>query len=303
MIKESTYSRAYAACEAFFAETGQVPTIDAIKPLIGVNSPSTISTAIKDWKSALSQAVRKDQGIDPGVPKGLLDALSGLWEQALAEAKHSLKEKDEALQAKQTALDADVAALATETARVQQWVAITEQKFLEEICYLKKEISRLAAESLASLEQVEHFRTAATAAEKENAVLSEEIRQEKEKFRRIESQYDKEHDWALKRIEEEKDSHRQKTQNEMNRLQSETTRSKQTAELLQAKVDLLVKQADVNRNRIIELERSLADEKLKLAGLTLNEARLQNKLNTKEERIRSLVNKANKKNSSHKECF
>jgi Plasmid replication region DNA-binding N-term len=51
MIKKSTYTRAYEACEAFFAETGQMPTIDAIKPLIGVNSPSTISSAIKAWKN------------------------------------------------------------------------------------------------------------------------------------------------------------------------------------------------------------------------------------------------------------
>ena len=50
MIKNSTYTRAYEACEAFFAETGQMPTIDAIKPIIGVNSPSTISSAIKAWK-------------------------------------------------------------------------------------------------------------------------------------------------------------------------------------------------------------------------------------------------------------
>jgi hypothetical protein len=48
MIKISTYTRAYEACEAFFAETGQMPTIDAIKPLIGVNSPSTISNSHYD---------------------------------------------------------------------------------------------------------------------------------------------------------------------------------------------------------------------------------------------------------------
>ena len=56
MIKISTYTRAYEACETFFAETGQLPTIDAIKPLIGINSPSTISSAIKAWKAALSTA-------------------------------------------------------------------------------------------------------------------------------------------------------------------------------------------------------------------------------------------------------
>ena len=68
MIKKSTYMRAYGACEAFFAETGQMPTIDAIKPLIGVNSPSTISSAIKAWKAALSQTVKKIRGYCLGFP-------------------------------------------------------------------------------------------------------------------------------------------------------------------------------------------------------------------------------------------
>jgi hypothetical protein len=112
---------------------------------------------------------------------------------------------------------------------------------------------------------------------------------------RLEIHYDKEHDWALRRIEEEKDSHRQQTQQEMLRLQAETTRSKQAVDLMQAQFDTLSRQQEVNRDRISELERSLSDEKLKMAKLTLNEAKLQKELNAKNERIRTLVNKANKK--------
>jgi hypothetical protein len=58
---------------------------------------------------------------------------------------------------------------------------------------------------------------------------------------------------------------------------------------------MLSGQQEVNRDRISELESSLADEKLKMAKLTLNEAKLQKELNAKNERIRTLVNKANKK--------
>jgi hypothetical protein len=57
----------------------------------------------------------------------------------------------------------------------------------------------------------------------------------------------------------------------------------------------MVQQNDAYRNSISELERSLSDEKLKMAKLTLNEAKLQKELNVKAERIRTLVNKANKK--------
>ena len=135
----------------------------------------------------------------------------------------------------------------------------------------------------------------ATAAEKDNAVLKETIKQEHDKVQRLELRYDKEHDWALMRIEEEKDSHRQQTQQEIQHLQAETIRSKQAVDLMQAKFDMLSKQQEVNRDRITELERNLSDEKLKMAKLTLNEAKLQKELNAKNERIRTFVNKANKK--------
>jgi chromosome segregation ATPase len=295
MIKISTYTRAYDACEAFFAETGQMPTIDAIKPLIGVNSPSTISSAIKAWKNALSQTVKKDQGLQPVVPASLTDTVNALWQQALTEARQVFNARYDELQAQQATLVAQEAILNEESARIQQLLQLTEQKFQEEIAYLKKESERLTEESRLLTEQAERYRSLATEAEKDNAVLKETIKQEQDKVQRLEIQYDKEHDWALMRIEEEKDSHRQQTQQEMQRLQTETTRSKQAVDLMQSKFDRMSRQQEVNRDRITELERNLSDEKLKMAKLTLNEAKLQKELNAKNERIRTLVNKANKK--------
>ena len=295
MIKISTYTRAYEACEAFFAETGQMPTIDAIKPLIGVNSPSTISSAIKAWKNALSQTVKKDQGVLPGVPASLTDTVNALWQQALTEARQVFNERYDELQAQQAALVAQEAILNEESARIQQLLQLTEQKFQEEIAYLKKESERLTEDSRLLTEHAERYRTLATEAEKDNAVLKETIKQEQDKVQRLELRYDKEHDWALMRIEEEKDSHRQQTQQEMLRLQTETTRSKQAVDLMQAKFDTMSRQQEVNRDRISELERSLSDEKLKMAKLTLNEAKLQKELNAKNERIRAFSNKINKR--------
>jgi len=294
MIKISTYTRAYEACEAFFAETGQMPTIDAIKPLIGVNSPSTISSAIKAWKNDLSQSIKKDQGVLPGVPTSLTDTVNALWQHALTEARQVFNERYDELQAQQADLTAKETALNEETARIQQLLQLTEQKFQEEIAYLKMESDRLNANSRLLTEHAERYRALATEVEKDNAVLKETIKQEQDKVQRLEIQYDKEHDWALMRIEEEKDSHRQQTQQEMLRLQAETTRSKQSVDLMQAKFDRMVKQNDVYRNSISELERSLSDEKLKMATLTLNEAKLQKELNAKYERIRSLLKKTKK---------
>lgn len=294
-MKKNTYTRAYEACEVFFIESGQIPTIDIIKPLINVNSPTTISNAIKDWKQALSQSIRKNPGNNPGLPKPLMDVVNALWEQALAEAKNVLNEQAFELQGKQADLEAKELALDIEATRVHQLIQLTEQKFQEEINYLKKELNRITTESISLATQTECFRKIASENEKINAVLIEEVRQEKDKFARLERQYDKEHEWALKRIEEEKNNHQLQTHNEMQRLKSEATRSKQSSELIQAKLEIMLKQAIENRDTIIELERNLADEKLKLAGLTLNEAKLQKELNAKEERIRLLLNKTNKK--------
>ena len=295
MIKKSTYTRAYEACEVFFTETGQMPTIDAIKPLIGVNSPSTISSAIKEWKNALSQTVKKDQGVLPGVPACLTDTVNTVWQQALAEAQQVFNERYDQLQVQQTALEAKEAALKEESARIHQLLHLSEQKYQDEIVYLKKESDRLTADLKLLTEQSERYRFITTEVEKENAVLKETIKQEQDKVQRLEIRYDKEHDWALMRIEEEKDSHRQQTQHEMMRLQAETSRSNQELDILQAKFEMISKQQDINNDRIIELERSLSDEKLKLANFTLNEAKLQKELNAKEERIRSLLKKQIKK--------
>lgn len=243
---------------------------------------------------ALSTTVRDGDGIDPGVPKALLDAAAAVWGKALEEAKLVIKDKQDGLQAQQTALAAKETALTDETSRVQQLVSVTEQRFGEEISYLKKEMNRLASEATAAKAEAGEFRGKATALEKENAVLAEEIRQEKEKFQRLEIQYDREHAWSLKRIEEEKDSHRQKTQHEMNRLQSETARSKQAAEMAQAKMEQLSQQVNECRNVTSQLESNLAREMLRVAELTLDKANLQSELNTKNEKIRSLLAKKTK---------
>jgi chromosome segregation ATPase len=288
MIKKSTYTRALEACEAFFIETGQVPTIEAIKPLIGVNSPSTISSAIKDWKLALATTIKTDQGALPGVPAALTDAVNQCWQLALAEARQLFNEKVADLQVQQTALETQEATLTVESERIQQLLQLAEQAYQDEITHVKADRDRLAEETGRLSEQVERYRLLATDVEKTNAVLKETIRQEQDKVQRLAVQYDNEHDWALKRIEEEKDNHRLQTQQEMLSYQAETKRSKQDLELLQAKFDVANTMNEQYRNRITELEHTISDEKLKLAEVTLQTAHLQKELNDKDERIRML---------------
>lgn len=291
-MKKNTYTLAYEACETYFSQSGQLPTIETIKPIINVNSPTTISNAIKDWKQSLSKTVNKSQ--NPDIPKKLTDAINAIWEQALIDARTALSEQTNELKQKQTDLEQKEKELSLETSRIEQWVKLTEQKYREEIEFLKKDIFRLSAETLNLNEQTEHYRSIATEYEKTNAVLNEQIRQENNKYYRLEKQYDKEHDWSLIRIEEEKNIYKNQLNNEMERLKAETLRSKQTTEILQTKVDLMEKEVKDNFDKITELERNLAEEKLKRAELILIQVKLQKELNDKSEQLKLRLKKTNK---------
>ncbi|MDT4292391.1 DNA-binding protein [Methylomonas sp. MO1] len=295
MIKQSTYQRAREACDTFFTETGQVPTIEAIKPIIGINSPSTISSAIKDWKQALAETIKTDQGALPGVPVALTEAINACWQQALDAARLVFNEKAKNLEAQQAALAAQETALQAEAARLKPVLQITQERYQEEIQQLKTEIDRLVSESLHLSEQSASDRSLITELEKANAVLSETIRQEQDKVQRLEIQYNNEHDWALNRIEEEKDRLRLQTQQELNRCQVESQRNQQALVILQAKFDQQVSINEKQRERISELERHHANDQLKMAEVTLQTAQLQNELNNKSERIRTLEVKQSKR--------
>ena len=97
-------------------------------------------------------------------------------------------------------------------------------------------------------------------------MLKETIRQEQDKVQRLAVQYDNEHDWALKRIEEEKDSHRLQTQQEMLSYRAETKRSKQDLELLQAKFDVAITMNEQNRDRITDTRAQYFRGKIKAGG-------------------------------------
>ena len=150
-----------------------MPTIDAIKPLIGVNSPSTISSAIKDWKKALSQTIKNDQGARPGIPASLLDAVNACWHQALAEARQVFNNKVDELHMQQTALTAQEAALNAESERIHQLLQLAEQHYQDERARLNKDNDRLIDETRRLTERAEHYRSLATEVEQENAVLKE----------------------------------------------------------------------------------------------------------------------------------
>jgi len=290
-----TYTLAYQACGHYFMTTGKMPTVEAIKAEIGIKSPTTISSAIKDWKSALAQAMADNNTPIAGIPSELSQAFADLWQHALATAATAYQEHYTLLENKEAELSAKEQALTLERERIQQQIALTEQRCQEESHFLKQEITRLTAESTECISHAEEHRQRAMEAEKQCAVLAEQSRQEQDKLALLTTQYEREHDWSLKRIEEEKESIRQQTQQEITRLHSESARSKQALELIQLKYEQLTNQTKADQERINALERSLSEEKVTQANLLLNEAKYQNELNALQERIRLLLAKGKKK--------
>jgi hypothetical protein len=286
-----TYTLAYEACGSYFVATGKMPTVESIKVAIGIKSPTTISTAIKDWKAALAKSMGENKVAIIGIPVDLNDAFVAVWQKAQTASAAGFRERLAELETRQAELDTKAAALSEHTERVNQLVAITEQRYQEEVRLLTKDNSRLAGEVLVLKEAAERHQQRATDAEQALAVMAEQIRHEQLKLQRLETQYDSLHDWTLKRIEEEKERAKQQIQQEMKHLQDETTSSKQALEFIQVKCDQMAKQEKVDQERIISLERSLSDEKVKLAGMVLTEAKYQNELNILQENIRLLTAK------------
>lgn len=295
MLKKTTYILAYEACESFFSETGKLPTIESIKPIVKVNSPTTISTAIKDWKRNLSVTLKNNQPDGIGIPKILVEALSAIWDQALQEAKLELNTQASLLHETEKTIELQKKALDSEAQRLQQTIPLIEQKYEDKLTLLQDELKRLSILSVTQAEQIEYYRKIATENDKLSAVQAEQIRRQQESYIRLETQFNNEHEWALKRIEEEKCNSKNQVQGEIERLQSELTQYKQSCEILQAKLETLSLQVSKSIEKNIELERDLAKEKLKQANATLNEAKLRNEITNKEEKIRFLSVKVNKK--------
>jgi hypothetical protein len=262
-MKKNTYNLAYEACEVFFHNTGQIPTIASIKPIITINNPTAISNAIKDWKKSLPLTLKKKHFNNIAIPEPLINAITAIWEQALMEAKSALDNQAIELQAQQNNLDHREKLLTNKIAHFQQLMHRTEQKHTKETSDLQKEINRLCVESNSILEKTEHYRALSAELKKNNIALSKQIHSEQDKYNRLEKQYDKEHDWALKRIEEEKNSYKKHVHNEIQQVRLKANRSKQALDLLQAKAILMAKEINAKEDKIKKLEKNLADVKSK----------------------------------------
>jgi hypothetical protein len=297
-MKKSTYSIAYETCVNYFSETGLIPTIEAIKSIIGTNSPNVISSAIKDWKKDLAN-VAKHSPVKTDLPPALINAMSAIWKQALLEANNSYNEKLSEVIAQKAELTEKESRLKKEGLRIQHLLKLTEQKHKTETTILKEELARLSRASSKCAEQLEQAQSTLSGSKKENAILSGLLDHERKNFARLEKQYNKEHEWAIKRIEEEKDSIKENNRKELQKIKAESEQNNQLKKLFQTKYDSAYKQLNGCMQKIIELERNLENEKLAQVKLGAIAEQLKNGLDPEDERKKFFASKPRiKKNNN-----
>ena len=241
MRRNDTYWTSLQACDQVFKETGAIPTIVVIRDRIGINSPNIISQAIKDFKGSLADQVVKARKDLTGMPAPVVNLAMDLWEAAKAEALASAQQRQDEWAGREQALVAEIAQLSLELEQHQQ---------------LSRQLADELDQTQASLQQAhERHKQSETNRQTERHLqqdrynqlearfleTAEELTQEKQRRISAEVAYEKQNEWALKRIDEEKDSLKKHYNKELSQLKSSTQKLKADNQLLQAKLEKSLK--------------------------------------------------------------
>lgn len=219
----NTYELAYECCDTVFFEDGRFPTIDSIRERIHVNSPAIIKRAMNDWTLHFAERHREKLQ-NPNMPSLLIDASESIWKLALTEANQAFSERSREL-------DLREAEWKSEIATIQQLLKESEANWNAEKLRLDTELksqSALLTETMdklgqksASLDETEStLSETKQALSRMDGALAEARSAHDMQAKEWAAKFDQDHDWHLKRIEEEKDSLRTqhaKTMSEQNR--------------------------------------------------------------------------------------
>jgi chromosome segregation ATPase len=204
-----TYALAYECCDTVFLEDGRFPTIDAIRDRIHVNSPAVIKRAMNDWTLHFVEKHRRRLE-HPTMPAVIVDAAESLWKLALLQAEQSYSERKAVLTNQEYEWKRQIAELEKTLAdRQSAWeidrtqltnVLQAKTEFISEVkSQLEMTTARLdeseraLSDTRQSLSRVEGTLTEARSA---HAMQAKEWM----------VKFDQDHDWHLKRIEEEKEA-------------------------------------------------------------------------------------------------
>ncbi|MBF6649119.1 DNA-binding protein [Methylobacter sp. BlB1] len=203
-----TYSLAYECCDQVFLEEGRFPTIDAIRERIHINSPAVIKRAMNDWTLHFVDKHRRKLE-HPKMPAALVDAAESLWQLALQQAQAAYGERQAALDRKEADWQSRLQAL--EQARADQELAWQQEagRMAQELTAQADVVLELSGQlgtTAARLENTEQWLAESRQdLSRAQGALAEARAANETQAREWTIKFEKDHEWHLRRIEEEKD--------------------------------------------------------------------------------------------------
>ena len=257
--RTDTYELAYRACTELFGETGKMPTIASVKDRISVNSPVTIKKAIDDWLIHLA-AEFINRRKNPGIPDVLFEGISSIWNSALFEAEKSFNQKVKQLAEKETSYKQDLQLAVSQVENANQEKSQVLERFKDQdhyVQHLKEDLKNLRFEHNSLIEENKQVQQSLEVNKTKCTNLQAKYDESQQHW---EGRFDKEQNWMLNRIQEEKDRVEQSKSQELNRLLSEVKNHKFEKASLEARLD----QAQNLADRLLKKNDELGELVIKL---------------------------------------
>ncbi|OAI16230.1 hypothetical protein A1507_11765 [Methylomonas koyamae] len=273
--RTDTYTLAYECCAIVLSEDGRFPTIEAIRDRIGVNSPTVISRAIKDWTLHFANK-HKETFERPDMPAVMLDTAASLWQLALKEASKQFDEQRQQFEENARNDQALISQLQQQLVDQQaQWDTERSQQSQhnEELRHANAELATALAEARQSLSHTNaewaSTREALSRAEGSLSAANAALQAQESAWS---NRFNQQHDWHLARIEEEKNAARQEHARTIAALGRDLDELRLDLATAQARITQLMQQLSDRHEHQLKWEADLATLRAQLGA---REAELQ----------------------------
>jgi Plasmid replication region DNA-binding N-term len=133
-IPKASRAKVWEAADAILLETGERPTVEAIRQRLGGGSPNSVTAYLNEWYRELAERLSAAEAPIEGVPVAALALLRDLWRVARegqGASSGAVQDVDALAVAELEALKAQVKALETLNLELRRHRATTEKALVE----------------------------------------------------------------------------------------------------------------------------------------------------------------------------
>lgn len=262
--RTDTYSLAYECCDAVFFEEGRFPTIDAIRDRIHVNSPAVIKRAMNDWTLHFVEKHRRKLE-NPNMPAVIVDAAESLWKLALNQAESEYEVRNREIALRESEWKSQILSMENDLKEKETNWHDGRERMNNEILVKSESIKEFAGKLDVTANQLREAETLLSTAQQSlsrvEGALAESRSAQEIQAKEWSAKLEREHDWHLKRIEEEKDAVRDHYSKTITKLNQSLEIGKMDQESLRARLTRIMNQVGDSLERQTKLE--LEIEKLR----------------------------------------